>query len=103
MPVVIVTARTLPAGAAQAALGALNGAVAAALGLPTDGVHSMLVPAIAACTGTSADAPWPTAVLHGRAREPRALALALDAAIAVLAQHWSCPPDNVWVQWAIKP
>lgn len=99
MPVVVVTAPMLPDQAVSAALKALNGAVASSLGLPVDKVHSMVVVAVAGCTGETTVAAWPTAVLHGRRREPSAIAAAVDAAAAVLAEHWSQPVREVWSQW----
>lgn len=98
----IVTAPLLPPEAVSGALTALNGAVASGLGIPADGVHSMLVVAVAGCTGEATVAAWPTAVLHGRRREPNATAAAVDAAAAVLAEHWSQSIREVWSQWVTR-
>lgn len=100
MPVVIVTAPELASDAASAALRAVNSAASSALQLPAAAVHSMLVPSVAACTGTSVTTPWPTAVLHGRAREADAMMRAVEAVAAALSSHWRRPVDEVWVQWA---
>lgn len=99
MPVVTVFAPPPESGDTHAVLASLNAGIATALDLPVDGVHSMLVPVSAACTGAAPTSPWPTAVLHGGRRTETAMTAALTAATDCLAQAWDRPADQVWVQW----
>lgn len=80
-------------------LTAINGAVAASLGLAPDDVHSQLSLASAGATGTTVAAPWPLALLHGRRRDPVAMTAAADVVTEVLARFTGSDPRSVWVQW----
>ena len=95
MPVLSLTAAPLTGrGAEEDALGRLRHAVAGALGLPDDGVVVTLVH-----SAPAAAEAWPLLVGYGRPRATQAMAAALDAARAVVAEAWSTTPDAVWAQW----
>ncbi|BEP14759.1 hypothetical protein acdb102_30700 [Acidothermaceae bacterium B102] len=98
MPVVVVTATALAGPAEEVeALAALATAVSTALTLPASAVHVTLVHAVRSVLGTTPVPPWPVILLYGSPRP--AAEDALHAAKACAASIWSCPPDEVWVQW----
>ena len=100
MPVVILTVPRRPDAEEEATLAVVAIAVSGALSLPHDAVHTVLVPAAAASTGTTRVAPWPIAVLHGQPRPADAMAAAAEALRALLADRYGVPATEVWVQWA---
>ena len=100
MPVVLLTAPPRPDVQEEAILAGVAIAVSEALSLPHDAVHTVLVQASAASTGTTRVAPWPIAVLHGQPRPADAMAAAVEAVRALLADRYGVPSSEVWVQWA---
>ncbi|MFF7331856.1 hypothetical protein ACIQU5_33975 [Streptomyces sp. NPDC090306] len=101
MPVIQVTApRAAEDGRDAERLRLLCAKVAAALGLPPSGVVALLCDAPVSVTGAGPVQAWPLAVLHGSDRGERATHDALEAAARSLAEGWSVPRDEVWVEWA---
>ena len=100
MPVIIVTAPGGTDAENLGMLGEINSAVTAALGLPPDAAHTILVPVTLASTGTIAAAPWPVAILHGRSRPADERSAAVNAVTAVLMDRCGVAAEQVWVQWA---
>ncbi|MEW2165666.1 hypothetical protein AB0912_22115 [Streptomyces sp. NPDC007084] len=100
MPVIQVTApRADEARRDEERLRSLCEAVAGALALPPSGVVALLTDAAVTTTGAGAVEAWPLAVLHGSDRGEEATGRALRAAASSLAEGWSVPADQVWVEW----
>ena len=98
MPVVVVTAAPLAGPTEELeALSAIAVAVSTALALPASAVHVTLVHAVRSVLGATPVPPWPVLLLYGSPRP--ASDVASQAAKACAASIWSCPPDEVWVQW----
>lgn len=102
MPVVSVTVPSDLAIDRAALLSAINAAVARALALTKDDVHSQLSLAVAGGTGESAVTPWPIAILHGRCRDAIMMSTAEQNVVTVLAGFTGRDREEVWVQWMVK-
>lgn len=100
MPVITVVA-AIDSPISSAVLSSVNVAACTALHLSAEAVHSILVPALSAYTGTESSAPWPTAILHGRRRDHVEMQAATQAVAGVLASAYEVPRENTWVQWAV--
>jgi voltage-gated potassium channel Kch len=85
---------------AESAARDLANAVADALGLGVADVIVAMVPVTGVVDGAGPTADqWPAAIIHGRRRDPAAMAAAAAAAASALAVSYGLDVLRVWAQW----
>lgn len=100
MPIVHLYTANADQAVAESAARDLANAVAGALGLGAGDVIVAIVPVTGVVDGAgpTGDA-WPAAIIHGRRRDPVAMAAASAAAASALAASYGLDALRVWAQW----